>query len=272
MSQLLLELAVQAKDFQTHRVIDEVSFAIDHGEIVSLVGPSGCGKSTLLRIVAGLDADYRGDVRVKGERPHLHSRDVGFIFQEPRLLPWLTVAENVGFELGKAGARHPRVHELLAEVGLADFADAYPKQLSGGMAQRAAIARGLFTQPALLLLDEPFSAVDAFTRMRLQDLLLSIATHHNTTLLLVTHDVNEAAYLSDRVIVMASRPGRISGELAIDLPRPRDRRNPELARTEAEILTLLNGGQLDFLDISEEVEQAVIHQEPLLISRLNFAI
>jgi len=272
MSQKLLELAVAAKDFQTHRVIDNISFDIGHGQIVSLVGPSGCGKSTLLRIIAGLDSDYRGEVKVKGERPHLHSRDVGFIFQEPRLLPWLTVAENVGFDLGKAGAKHPRVRELLNEVGLSDFADAYPKQLSGGMAQRAAIARGLFTQPALLLLDEPFSAVDAFTRMRLQDLLLSIAARHNTTLLLVTHDVNEAAYLSDRVIVMASRPGRISGEIDLDLPRPRERRNPRLASKEAEILTLLNGGKLDFLDISEEVEQSVVHPEPLLISRFNFAI
>lgn len=273
MSEKLLELAVKAKDFHTHRVIDNVEFTVGQGEVLSLVGPSGCGKSTLLRIIAGLDNDYRGDVLVKGERPHLHSRDVGFIFQEPRLLPWLTVAENVGFDLGRAGARHPRVHELLAEVGLADFVNAYPKQLSGGMAQRAAIARGLFTQPALLLLDEPFSAVDAFTRMRLQDLLLSIASHHGTTLLLVTHDVNEATYLSDRVIVMASRPGRISGEVRIAAARPRDRRNPELARKEAEILTLLNGGHVDFLDISEEVEQAhIAQQEPLLISRLNFAI
>jgi sulfonate transport system ATP-binding protein len=272
MSNPLLELAIKAKNFQSHRVIDNVSFHVGQGEVVSLVGPSGCGKSTLLRIIAGLDSDYHGDVRVNGEMPQLHSRDVGFIFQEPRLLPWLTVAENVGFELGNAGAKHPRVKELLDEVGLGDFASAYPKQLSGGMAQRAAIARGLFTQPALLLLDEPFSAVDAFTRMRLQELLLSIASHHGTTLLLVTHDVNESAYLSDRVIVMSSHPGRISGEVRLDLPRPRDRRNPDLARKEAEILTLLNGGKVDFLDISEEVEQAVHHPEPFLISRLNFAI
>jgi sulfonate transport system ATP-binding protein len=235
----------QGQGFQTHHVIDNVEFSIDQGQVVSLVGPSGCGKSTLLRIIAGLGSDYQGEVRVKGERPHLHSRDVGFIFQEPRLLPWLTVAENVGFDLGRAGGKHPRVHELLTEVGLADFANAYPKQLSGGMAQRAAIARGLFTQPALLLLDEPFSAVDAFTRMRLQDLLLSITSHHDTTLLMVTHDVNESAYLSDRVVVMASRPGRISGEIEIGLPRPRDRRNLQLTQRAADILNLLNGGQPD---------------------------
>jgi sulfonate transport system ATP-binding protein len=156
-------------------------------------------------------------------------------------------------------------------VGLADFANAYPKQLSGGMAQRAAIARGLFTQPALLLLDEPFSAVDAFTRMRLQDLLLSITSHHDTTLLMVTHDVNESAYLSDRVVVMASRPGRISGEIEIGLPRPRDRRNLQLTQRAADILNLLNGGQPDSLDFSENPEQSVGCREPLFISRFNFA-
>lgn len=271
MSHQLLELAITSKDFQTHRVIDNIEFSIGNGQVVSLVGPSGCGKSTLLRIIAGLDPDYQGKVRINGEKPHLHSRDVGFIFQEPRLLPWLTVAENVGFDLGRAGGKHPRVHELLAEVGLSDFANAYPKQLSGGMAQRAAIARGLFTQPALLLLDEPFSAVDAFTRMRLQDLLLSIASHHGTTLLLVTHDVNESAYLSDRVIVMASHPGRISGDVQIDLPRPRDRRNPRLARKEAEILTLLNHGTPEYLDISEELEEPTTVHEPVMNFRLNFA-
>lgn len=269
----LLELAVEAKDFHTHRVIDNAAFSIESGQVVSLVGPSGCGKSTLLRIVAGLDTDYRGTVSINGAAPRLHSRDVGFIFQEPRLLPWLTVAENVGFDLGRGGSKHPRVKQLLAEVGLADFANAYPKQLSGGMAQRAAIARGLFTQPTLLLLDEPFSAVDAFTRMRLQDLLLSIAAHHNTTLLLVTHDVNEAAYLSDRVIVMASRPGRISGSVAIDIPRPRDRRKPALAQKEAEILTLLHGEPLDFLDISEEIEQSLaVDRKTQPFSDFKFAI
>jgi sulfonate transport system ATP-binding protein len=268
MTRHLLELAIEAKHFNRHRVIDQLDFRLERGQIASLVGPSGCGKSTLLRIVAGLDTAYQGDVRIKGQPPRLHSREVGFIFQEPRLLPWLTVAENVGFDGGKAGARDPRVLELLAEVGLSDFAPAYPKQLSGGMAQRAAIARGLFTQPALLLLDEPFSAVDAFTRMRLQDLLLSVAARHQTTLLLVTHDVNEAAYLSDRVIVMASRPGRISGEVEVALPRPRDRRDPALARYEAEILTLLDDGETSFRD----PVQLTANEIPLEFSRLAFAV
>jgi len=163
------------------------------------------------------------------------------VFQEPRLLPWLTVAQNVGFELGAKGARHPRVAELLAEVGLADHANAYPKQLSGGQAQRAAIARGLFSRPRLLLLDEPFSAVDAFTRMRLQDLLKAIAARHDATVLLVTHDVGEAVYLSDRVIVLASGPGRLRGQVRVDIPHPRDRRDPALALLEGQALSLLEG-------------------------------
>ena len=241
MTEPLIQLSVAEKRFGDTRVIDGVAFTVEPGEVVSLVGPSGCGKSTLLRIVAGLDTDYRGEVSVLGRPPRLHVEDVGLVFQEPRLLPWLTVAENVGFELGAAGARHPRVAELLAEVGLADFANAYPKQLSGGMAQRAAIARGLFSRPRLLLLDEPFSAVDAFTRRRLQDLLLTVAARQGATLLLVTHDIGEAVYLSDRVLALSARPGRLSGELRIPLPRPRHRHDPELARLEAQALTLLEG-------------------------------
>ncbi len=272
MSHNLLDLMVAAKDFAALRAITNVRFGIDAGEIVTLVGPSGCGKSTLLRIVAGLDISYRGEVRIKGEAPHLHSREVGLIFQEPRLLPWLTVAENVAFELGRKGRNHPYVTQLLAEVGLSDFATAYPKQLSGGMAQRVAIARGLFTQPSLLLLDEPFSAVNAFTRRRLQDLLLSVAKHHGTTLLLVTHDVNEAVYLSDRIIVLADRPGRVSGQVIVAARRPRDRRNPQLAKREAEVLTLLNDGTNQFFDLSYDLAAAPPPWQATRLSSLNFAI
>lgn len=272
MSQPLLTLNVADKRFQSRRIIDGVSFDIRPGEIVSLLGPSGCGKSTLLRIVAGLDTDYRGMVRVKGAAPHLHSPDVGFIFQEPRLLPWLTVADNVGFDAGPGGGRNPRVKELLAEVGLADFANAYPKQLSGGMAQRAAIARGLFAQPSLLLLDEPFSAVDAFTRMRLQDLLLSLAARHGTTLLLVTHDIDEAAYLSDRILVMSSGPGRLAGEVAVDALRPRDRADPALAMAQARALSLLDGKGLDYLNLSDELAARPPAEEPVDFASLSFAV
>jgi sulfonate transport system ATP-binding protein len=239
MSEILIDLAITEKRYQATPVIRDVAFQVRRGEIVTLVGPSGCGKSTLLRIISGLDTDYDGRVSVLGRPPRLPLSDVGLVFQEPRLPPWLTVAQNVGFERGAKGTKDPRVAELLAEVGLSDYADAYPKQLSGGMAQRAAIARGLFSRPALLLLDEPFSAVDAFTRMRLQDLLLSVAAKERVTLLLVTHDIAEAVYLSDRVLVLSARPGRISGEVRIDIPGPRDRHDPELARLESEALSLL---------------------------------
>jgi sulfonate transport system ATP-binding protein len=241
MAERLVDLSIREKRFQGRLVLSDVDFSISRGEVVSLVGPSGCGKSTLLRIVGALDADYQGRVTVLGHAPRLHVREIGFVFQEPRLLPWLTVAQNVGFELGAKGARDPRVRELLAEVGLQDSADAYPKQLSGGMAQRAAIARALFSRPQLLLLDEPFSALDAFTRMRLQDLLLSVAQRHGATLLLVTHDIEEAVYLSDRVVALPGRPGGLAGELAIDLSRPRDRRDPALARLQGEAMGLLEG-------------------------------
>lgn len=271
MASALLELAVHAKDFQQQRVISALGFALYPGEITCLVGPSGCGKSTVLRIIAGLDKDYQGRVLIDGQMPDVQSRAVGFIFQEPRLLPWLTVAENVGFEGGNSPASGARVRELLGEVGLSDHADAYPKHLSGGMAQRVAIARGLFRQPQLLLLDEPFSAVDAFTRMRLQDLLLAMAARHATTLLMVTHDVGEAAYLSDRVIVMDGRPGRIAGEVPLDMARPRDRRNPWLARKEADILALLNDGHGSYGHAALHPETARASQ-PASSSDWSFAV
>jgi len=273
MPQHLVDVAVREKSFQAKTVMVDVDFHVRRGEVVSLVGPSGCGKSTLLRIIAGLDKDFRGKVVVNGHEPVLHSRDVGLVFQEPRLLPWLTVAQNVGFDLGRKGGADPRVKELLAEVGLADFADAYPKQLSGGMAQRVAIARGLFTQPALLLLDEPFSAVDAFTRMRLQDLLLSVAANHGTTLLLITHDITEAVYLSDRVIVLASHPGRLRGEVSVALPRRRDRRSPQLALLEKEALALLTDGRQDYFSSDGGAFEPVL-QQPIVheFRNLQFAI
>jgi len=255
MSNHILELSVKSKYFQAYQVLKEVKFKLKPGELVSLVGASGCGKSTLLRLVAGLDQNYEGVVEVAGEPPRLHSGNVGFVFQEPRLLPWLTVAENVGFEAGARGAEHPRVADLLREVGLSDFAQVYPKQLSGGMAQRASIARGLFNQPKLLLLDEPFSAVDAFTKMRLQDLLLEVAARNNTTVLLVTHDIDEAVYLSNRVLVMASAPGTILDVVDVDLPFQRDRRAPRLAELRNAVLTLLNEGVRDVANKSEDAEQ-----------------
>jgi sulfonate transport system ATP-binding protein len=231
MPESLMDIRVDHKAFAGNTVLHGIDLSLQSGEIVSLLGPSGCGKSTLLRIVAGLEQDFRGSVRrIQGE--------VAFVFQEPRLMPWLTVAQNIGFS---DDDRYDRgwVGQLIEEVGLSGFADALPKALSGGMAQRVAIARGLYSHPAVLLLDEPFSAVDAFTRMKLQDLLLQLAARHAITLLLVTHDVDEALYLSDRVLVMGSRPGTITHELPVGLQTPRDRRDPLLARLKAQALTEL---------------------------------
>ena len=236
---VLLKTLVSDKSFAETRVLEDIDIGVKHGEVVVLIGPSGCGKSTLLRIIAGLERDFAGEVELDGLRLSGRSSKIGFIFQEPRLLPWLTVAENIAFALGSKGATHPLVETLLGEVGLAGYADALPKQLSGGQAQRVSIARGLFTQPQVLLLDEPFSAVDAFTRMKLQDLLLKVTRQHDTTLGQVTHDLDEALYLGDRVLIMGSNPGIIRREVTVDLPHPRDRRDPRLAETKAELLTEL---------------------------------
>ncbi|MFL6608749.1 MAG: ABC transporter ATP-binding protein [Pseudomonas sp.] len=232
MPQALLDIHVARKSFATTTVLNDIHLQLQPRETVSLLGPSGCGKSTLLRIVAGLEKDFEGQLLS-------HTEQLAFVFQEPRLMPWLTVQQNIGFSdddhYDKAW-----VAQLIEEVGLSDFADALPKALSGGMAQRVTIARGLYSRPRVLLLDEPFSAVDAFTRMKLQDLLLQLAERHAIALLLVTHDVDEALYLSDRVLVMDNRPSRIRQELAVQLPHPRDRRDPLLARLKALALTELH--------------------------------
>jgi len=219
----LLDVHLHRKAFGDRLILQSVHLQVHQGEVVTLVGASGCGKSTLLRIVAGLETDHDGDVRLDGRRLSGLTRDVRFIFQEPRLFPWLTVAQNIAFDLGDVGQADERVAALLDEVGLAGLGKALPKQLSGGQAQRVAIARGLFTQPRVLLLDEPFSAVDAFTRMKLQDLLLRVARTHGITLLMVTHDIDEAVYLSDRVLVLQSDPGTVRAEVAVTLDRPRRR-------------------------------------------------
>jgi sulfonate transport system ATP-binding protein len=236
MSEHLLDIRVERKTFATTTVLNNIHLQLRPREAVSLLGPSGCGKSTLLRIVAGLEQDFQGQLQS-------HATQVAFVFQEPRLMPWLTVEQNIGFSADRDYDR-AWVAQLIEEVGLGGFAQALPKALSGGMAQRVAIARGLYSRPQVLLLDEPFSAVDAFTRMKLQDLLLQLADHHAIALLLVTHDVDEALYLSDRVLVMDNRPSTIRRDLAVDLAHPRDRRDPLLASLKALALTELHRAQV----------------------------
>jgi sulfonate transport system ATP-binding protein len=208
--------------------LERFSAAINLGEIVAVIGGSGCGKSTLLRAIAGLDLATSGTVildEIAISAPHAK---IGVIFQEPRLLPWLSVAQNIGFGLSElpADVCREKVARALTRVGLADKANAWPRELSGGQAQRVAIARALVPQPEVLLLDEPFSALDAFTRRDLQDHLLDLWADTRPTLVLVTHDVDEAVVLADRVFVMRPRPGRLFAEIRINLGRPRDRNSP----------------------------------------------
>ena len=207
--------------------LEGASLSIAPGEIVAIVGGSGCGKSTMLRAIAGLDAPSSGGVALDGMTVTAPHEKIGIIFQEPRLLPWLTVAGNVAFGIEHLPRRErdERVATALARVGLADKAGAWPRELSGGQAQRVAIARALVPRPEVLLLDEPFSALDAFTRADLQDHLLALWADSRPTLVLVTHDVDEAIALADRIVVMRPRPGRLFEEIAAALPRPRDRRS-----------------------------------------------
>jgi sulfonate transport system ATP-binding protein len=205
--------------------LENFSARIAPGEIVVIIGGSGCGKSTLLRTICGLDGATSGTIALDGAQITGPHEKIGMIFQEPRLLPWLTVAGNVGFGLAadNAALRREKVARALARVGLTDKADAWPRELSVGQAQRVAIARALVPRPEVLLLDEPFSALDAFTRADLQDHLLALWEDFRPTLVVVTHDVDEAVVLADRILVMRPRPGRLYEEIEVDLPRPRDR-------------------------------------------------
>jgi sulfonate transport system ATP-binding protein len=235
----LLDIFVGEKRYGTRTVLADLRLTLEAGEIVSLIGASGCGKSTLLSIAAGLDPAYRGEVLLDGAPSGGISAQIGFIFQEPRLFPWLTVAQNIAFAKGPGAHDDPRVEALLVEVGLGGYGAALPKQLSGGQAQRVAIARGLFTQPRVLLLDEPFSAVDAFTRMKLQELLTRVAQEHALTVLLVTHDIDEALYLSDRVVLLDGSAGPAKAVFEVPLARPRKRGDAALATLKSSVLQTL---------------------------------
>ena len=247
--------------------LDSVSFTVAAGELVSLIGPSGCGKSTLLRLIAGLDFPDSGELFVGYERIAAPSAERGLVFQDPNLFPWLTVRRNIEAGLVARGVLDQtknEVQKFMELVGLESFADSYPHHLSGGMAQRVALARALINHPKVLLLDEPLGALDAFTRMRMQDEvlrlwrggrakqpvrtrpeivsdeLLAIWRSRRTTMVLVTHDIDEAIYMSDRIVLMTPRPGRIEQNIPIELDRPRDRTSPDFLQLRAQILEHLH--------------------------------
>lgn len=204
--------------------LSNIQLKVNKGELITIIGPSGCGKSTLLKIVAGLDTSYSGTVLLNGKQIDGPSIEKGFIFQEPRLFPWLTVEHNIAANLSlKDPEVRKKVDELIELVRLKGFEKSYPRELSGGMAQRVSIARALLRNPDVLLLDEPFGALDAFTRSHLQEVLLDIWQKNKTTMLFVTHDLDEAVFLAERVVIMNPRPGHIRNILPIDLPFPRKR-------------------------------------------------
>ena len=208
-------------------VLQGIDLDIRPGEFVSILGASGCGKSTLLRLIVGLDQDYQGQILLDGQPVRGPGLERGIVFQDHRLFPWMTLRQNIALALENhkmsPAQKALRVQEHIDLVGLHDYEQAYPHQLSGGMAQRAAIARALVNKPRVLLLDEPFGALDALTRVRLQHELQRIWAQERCTVVMVTHDIEEALFLGDRVIVMAANPGRIDEALRLDLPHPRVR-------------------------------------------------
>ncbi|MDF3868488.1 ABC transporter ATP-binding protein [Pseudomonas denitrificans (nom. rej.)] len=248
-SQALVSFRQVAKRFPVDgrelQAIERFDLEIADGEFIAIVGASGCGKSTLLRLLVGLDREFQGEIRIDGALIDGIGGERGIVFQEHRLFPWLSVEQNVALglvneplsETGKAA----KVADYLQLVGLTAFARAYPHQLSGGMAQRVAIARGLVASPRILLLDEPFGALDALTRQQLQEELLRIRQRERITTVLVTHDVEEALFLADRVVVMAPRPGRIKRIVTVPLEHPRERGGYDFLRQREALLHELTG-------------------------------
>jgi len=242
-----LELSGVGKIYQVNKkplqVLQDINLVVRPGEFVTLVGTSGCGKSTILRLVVGLDNEYNGEILLDGSLITGPGLERSIVFQEHRLLPWLTVEQNVALSLDtderSPGEKSRAVVEHIGLVGLKGFEKAYPRQLSGGMAQRAAIARALVPQPEILLLDEPLGALDSLTRSYLQQELLRIWRQQQVTVVMVTHDVEEAVYLSDKIVIMTPRPGRIRKIVTLDLPHPRDRVDPAFGRYRKEVLEYL---------------------------------
>lgn len=224
------------------RALEDFNLEVEQSGIVSLIGPSGCGKSSFLRLVAGLDKPQSGHLTYRGAEITAPHYERGFVFQDANLFPWLTVYENIAFGLRvrRVMARErSRVQEYIDLVGLTGFERAYPYELSGGMASRTALARTFIQEPGLILLDEPLTALDAFTRVGIQDEILKIRQRHEPIILLVTHDIEEAVYMSDRVVVLSPRPGHVVGEVKVGLPHPRDRTAAAFVELRREIMALL---------------------------------
>jgi len=246
----MIEVAGVSKEFAKNGrsivALQGIDLSVVEREFVALLGPSGCGKSTLLNMVAGFDHPTHGAVKVAGEPIRAPSPERGVVFQEPALFPWLSVMQNVVFGPKTRGERaeayRPRAAQILEQMGLQGFEDSYPAELSGGMRQRVGIARVLMLESRVMLMDEPFGALDAQTRSLMQELLLSVWERHHQTVLFVTHDIEEALLLADRVCVMTARPGRIKKSIAVRLPRPRALEitaSPEFNALRLEVLALI---------------------------------
>jgi ABC-type nitrate/sulfonate/bicarbonate transport system ATPase subunit len=223
--------------------VADVTLSVAPGELVCIVGPSGCGKSTLLRMIAGLTPPTSGELSIGDEQITGPSAERGVVFQDPSLFPWLTVRRNIEAGLVARGVlreKRQEVDEFMRLVGLESFADSFPHHLSGGMAQRVALARALINHPKILLLDEPLGALDAFTRMKMQDEVLRLWQARGTTMLFVTHDIDEAIYMSDRIVIMTSRPGKIEQIIPVDLERPRDRSSEQFLSLRGDILETMH--------------------------------
>lgn len=236
---IVLDIDHVKKYFQIKKdeitVLEDINLKIRAGEFVSIIGSSGCGKSTLLKLIIGLEEVTDGEIRVQGGRTE--EGRIGMVFQEARLIPWKTVRKNIGLGLlnHTKAEKEAIVEKQLELVGLKDFADALPSQLSGGMQQRVSIARALAINPRILLLDEPFGALDAFTRIHMQNEVLDLWEKEKCTMLLVTHDIDEAIFLSDRIIILSDHPGVVKREIRVELPRPRDRGSYEFTKIRKEI-------------------------------------
>jgi sulfonate transport system ATP-binding protein len=242
MGAALLEIRNLNKTFQTNKgsvqALHNINIQVKEGEFITVIGPSGCGKSTLLKIIAGLDVQYKGEVHLSDLPITGPGIDKGFVFQEPRLFPWLTVEKNIAADLSlKNPDIRKKVDNLIELVRLKGFEKAYPRELSGGMAQRVAIARALLRNPKVLLLDEPFGALDAFTRTHMQEVLIDIWQKNKTTMIFVTHDIDEAIYLANRIVILKPRPGAIRNIVNVDLPFPRKKSTTSFQELRYKILS-----------------------------------